>query len=199
MDNVGKDVKFESSKLYQFTITNKNGTVTKTPIPCEDWLAACRVKDEVMRHANIQSVDFQSIQSELTDLSTKNYPVIQVPASGKPVWYGGARAMLFVYSKGHGNFILEGYSKEVEEYLKKNYTHYFYRYTYWCNGKSRGGWKFWKEGVGIMEPSKVRKEWKYTIRKWTGGRHSVTVEESNKTALKLKRLPKRWIPEFNKF
>lgn len=202
MDKVGKNVKFEASKLYQFTVTNTNGKITKTPIPCEDWMAACRVKDEVMRHANIQSVDFEVIESNPTDLvdikTSKPYPVIPVPASGTPVWFGGARAMLFVYSRDHGNFILEGYSQEVDNYLRKNYTHYFYRYTYWCNGKSRGGWKFWKDTVGIIEPSKSRKEWKYTIRRWTGGRHNVSIEESNKTCLKLKRLPKRWIPEFNK-
>jgi len=143
-----------------------------------------------------ENVKFES--SKMMKLSKGKYPVIQVPALGVPVWYGGARTWCFVYSRNHGNFILEGYSHEVDEYLHKNYTHYFYRYTYWYNGKSRGGWKFWKDTVGIIPPSKSGKEWKYTIRLWTGGRHNVSIEESNKTCLKLKRLPKRWIPEFNK-
>jgi hypothetical protein len=257
-------------KLFEFKITNKNGTTTIQTIPCRDYMEALRVKDEVLRKASIMCVDvvpivpdytkeqieeaawkiYQSgikvrwrmtalrredfpqyvdypmfmnsaigvlllkkpqidkpeekrVMFEITNddgaNDKKKYPVIHVPADGHPEWYGGARAMYFVYSKDHGNFILEGYHREVSEYLKKNYTHYFYRYTYWYNGKSRGGWKFWKDTVGIIAPSKLRKEWKYEIRLWTGGRHYVSVEESNKTKLSLKRLPKRWIPEFDRF
>ena len=132
----------------------------------------------------------------------KKYPVIKVEASGNPVWYGGARTMMFVYSRDHGNFVLEGYSKEVEEYLKKNYTHYFCYHSMWSDGQSRGHWNFWKENVGIFEPSKARKEWKYVVRPYSGGlygRHPVlSKEELEQKTFRFKRLPKRWIPEFNK-
>ena len=51
----------------------------------------------------------------------KKYPVIKVEASGKPEWYKGARTMCFVYSKNHGNFILEGFSPdEIQDIISKN-------------------------------------------------------------------------------
>lgn len=121
----------------------------------------------------------------------KNYPVIQVPANGKPDWYLGARTLCFVYSKHHGNFILEGYRGEVMEYLKKNYTHYFYYVSMWCDGKSRGHWQFWKDYITIIEPDKRKPkrrkpQFKYRIN----GYNSVSL-------LSFKRIPKRWIPEFD--
>ena len=59
----------------------------------------------------------------------RNYPIIDVPSDGKPKWYGGARTMAFVYSKHKGNFIVRGFSHEVEEFLKKNFTHYFFYFS----------------------------------------------------------------------
>jgi len=125
------------------------------------------------------------------------YPVIKVPASGKPVWYGGARVMCFVYSKNDGNFILEGFSNEVEKYLKENYKHYFYYLSMWSHGQSRGYWRFWKDNdVSIFTPSKSRKDWKYLIVKY--GKQSDYHARQHEVEISLKRLPKRWIPEFNK-
>ena len=130
------------------------------------------------------------------------YPIIKVPASGNPDWFEGARTMCFVYSRDHGNFILEGYRGEVDEYLKKNYTHYFCYISMWSNGKSRGHWDFWKDNIGIFEPSKMRKNWKWEVRPYSGGgffgNKKVSEEEIKRKTFKFKRLPKRWIPEFNK-
>jgi hypothetical protein len=110
--------------------------------------------------------------------------------------------MCFVYSRDHGNFILEGYRGEVDEYLKKNYTHYFCYISMWSNGKSRGHWDFWKDNIGIFEPSKMRKNWKWEVRPYSGGgffgNKKVSEEEIKRKTFKFKRLPKRWIPEFNK-
>jgi hypothetical protein len=130
---------------------------------------------------------------------TKVYPIIQVPSSGKRGWMGGARSLFFIYSRDKGNFILEGYNKEVEDFLKKNFTHYFYRYTYWFCGEHRGGWKFWRESIGIFEPSKARKEWKFIIRPYsTVYGKQVSEQQMKELTFHFKRLPKRWIPEFNK-
>jgi hypothetical protein len=126
------------------------------------------------------------------------YPVINVPANGHPEWATGARTMCFVYSKHHGNFILEGYRGEVEEYLTKNYTKYFCYYSMWSGGIHRGYWRFWKDrDVTIYSPSKHRKEWKYKIISCEP-RYTHRQESKIKYEIRLKRLPKRWIPEFDK-
>lgn len=130
----------------------------------------------------------------------KKYPVIHVPAHGNPNWGDGARTMCFVYSKYNGNFILEGYRGEVEEYLQKNYTHYFCYYSMWYHGRSRGYWRFWKDKtVSIFEPTKIAKEWKYRVVKFVPkiGHGYNHLTRDPEITLRFKRLPKHWIPEFN--
>lgn len=158
------------------------------------------LRDKLGEKDDIKKVMFEITNDDGAN-DKKKYPVIKVPSSGKPVWYGGARTMMFVYSRDHGNFILEGYSKEVEEYLKKNYTHYFFYHSMWSDGKSRGHWDFWKDNIGFFEPSKARKTWKYEVRPYGGGFFggpTLSKEELEKKTFRFKRLPKRWIPEFNR-
>jgi len=134
----------------------------------------------------------------------KELPIIKVPANGHPDWYEGARTWCFVYSKNHGNFILEGFRGEVEQFLKKNYTHYFCYWSMWHAGQPRGYWRFWKDrDVTISTPSKLRKEWKYTIEKrefmpFINGRVNTSNIKKTTFSMKFKRLPKQWIKEFNK-
>ena len=125
----------------------------------------------------------------------KEYPVIKVLSTGNPVWYGGARTFAFVYSRYAGNFILEGFHKEVEAYLKKNYTHYFVNYSLWWHGEHRDIWDFWKDNIGIFSPNKKKRDWKIQVRPYSTYQTDKT--ELAKQTFKFKRLPKRWIPEFN--
>lgn len=126
------------------------------------------------------------------------YPIIKVPANGHSDWMEGARTMCFVYSKHHGNFILEGYRGEVEKYLEKNYTKYFCYFSMWSHGRSRGSWRFWKHrDVSILTPSKHRKDWKFKIIS-REPRYSYRQDYKVKAELYFKRMPNRWIPEFDK-
>jgi len=128
----------------------------------------------------------------------KELKVIEVPADGKPDWYEGSFCLIFVYSRDKGNFIIKGYRREAEKYLKEHYTHYFYYYSMWSNGESRGCWAFWKKNVSIFEPSKSKpfKRLKYSVVKYDDARDNYNYKIDTK--LDFKRLPKRWIPEFNK-
>jgi hypothetical protein len=140
----------------------------------------------------------------------KKYPMIDVPASGTRRRMGGAYTLCFVYSKYKGNFVLRGYSAEVEEYLKENYTHYFYNMSLWYHGNNRDIWGFWKDDVGVYTPNrdsrifKGEERWKFRVRPRTGA-HSWDwdYQEKKKLAdgkeLYFKRMPKRWIPEFDNF
>ena len=130
----------------------------------------------------------------------KKYPIIDVPASGRSDWSNGAYTLAFVYSKHNGNFIVRGYYGEVKEYLKKHHTHYFVNYSLWHGGESRNIWNFWNDDIGIFTPSrKKRKDMKFEVRPYTCGRKNISLEQSNAAALKFKRLPHRWIPEFDIF
>lgn len=132
-------------------------------------------------------------------MDKKNYPIIDVPANGRPDWSVGAYTLAFVYSKNSGNFVLRGYYGEVKQYLKKHYTHYFVNYSLWSGGHSRNIWDFWNDSIGIFSPSQRRKDRKYEVRPYTGGRNNISLKEFDAKRLKFKRLPKRWIPEFDMF
>lgn len=143
--------------------------------------------------------------------NNKMYPVIEIKADGQRGMAGGAYTLCFVYSKFKGNFVIKGYVREVEEYLKKNYTHYFYNLSLWNLGTHRDIWHFWKKSANIYEPKKYKKGVKkedlmFRVRPTTDWSWDVSEEEykrqhkeADEKELRFKRMPKRWIPEFEKF
>ena len=65
-----------------------------------------------------------------------------------------------------------------------------------CNCTLAMDWHFWKENIGIFSPSKGHKDWKYEIRPYSDSYgHQTSIKEKT---FRFKRLPKHWIPEFDK-
>jgi hypothetical protein len=126
----------------------------------------------------------------------KELTPIEVLSTGNRGWSEGAYVLAFVYAK-KGNFLLKGYIREVENYIARNYTHYFVNLSLWYNGRHRDIWKFWKDGVGIFKPS--RKKSRHTLYKWRVKDYSTCDNQGNARELKFRRLPKRWIKEFEQF
>ena len=87
-------------------------------------------------------------------LLNKKYPIIDIPADGKSGMSGGAYCLCFVYSKYKGNFVLRGYMREVEEYLKKNYIIISAISLWVIVVKSKDNLAFWKKDVGIFDAIK---------------------------------------------
>ncbi len=158
----------------------------------------------------IQEAEKQYEKREEALLVNKTYPVVNVQADGESGMSGGAYVLAFVYSKHKGNVVVKGYMREVEEYIKKNFTHYFVNYTLWYLGSHRDIWKFWKKGIGIHEPTRSckrgkidKKDRKFCVRpyvEWTydsAEEREKRYEEAEEQALYFKRMPKRWIPEFD--
>jgi len=141
-------------------------------------------------------------------MKNKKLPKIIVPASGKKDWSGGAFTIAFVYAKS-GNMVVKGYHKEVEEYIQKNFTNYFVKYTLWSknplmrmSGNCRTIVDFWKEDIGIFCPSlrsrsKSSDKFKFIIKPYSCGfGKQLSKKELEEKTLKFKRLPNKWIPEF---
>lgn len=122
----------------------------------------------------------------------KNYPVINVASDGRCGWSGGAFTICFVYSKSHGNFVLKGYYREVRKYLESNYKDYFCNYTLYSRYGHRSIWTFSKYGVIIHEPNSylITNSNKFHIINYNS--------DGTENVLKFKRLPRKWIPEFDK-
>jgi len=100
--------------------------------------------------------------------------------------YGGSEpfAMYFVYPKGEEPCLVKGTSDEVRDYVDKHFPIALFRYTFWQNGKSRGHWQFTGSGRYIS---------------YNGRKIVVHIHDSPKNVreLSFRRLPHRWIPEFD--
>ena len=130
-------------------------------------------------------------------------PEIVVPPSGKKRWLGGAYTFAFVYSP-KGNFLIKGYLKEVEEYITKNIGgRYLIRLVLYGAPKYnnyRDNRPFRKIlhfsdvcNLFIDSPNLRRHNYrtKYHIYPKT------YFSNPNASIFKLKRLPQRWIPEYD--
>lgn len=138
---------------------------------------------------------YNSIQEEkkLRLSKKKHLPEILVPNITKKEWCNGAFTICFVYSN-KGNFVLKGWYGDIKEYLRdlnlKGYK-YFYYQSFYQYGIERGGWQFYKKDVIICEPTldkslKVFEPYHFIVK------NTIT-----KKKFKFKRLPKKWIPEFD--
>lgn len=128
----------------------------------------------------------------------KELKVINIPASGQKDWYGGAYCIAFVYSKYKGNFIVKGYRKEVKDYIESNYTHYFVNYTLWHHKTFRSIWSFCNEDFYIIQPDRKRTKPTKHNRNIPHYKWRVTnLSKDNTISLEFRRLPKRWVSEFD--
>jgi len=118
---------------------------------------------------------------------------IIVPAKGKQEWWGGAFTLTFVYAP-HGNFLLKGYKREVDEYLSTHFKRYFSRSVLYRHGAFRTIFRFSDECQLFVDEPSLRKRdycprYKVVPRSYHANKDAIM--------LKFKRFPTRWIPEFD--
>jgi hypothetical protein len=124
-----------------------------------------------------------------------------VPGSRNP-W-----TMFFVYCKDGSSFIVKGHPHSCEQYVLCNCKHpCLVRYTYWKDGVSRGSWTFydaftklqyWKNGQWLQTNIVTTKIRRFIRRE--GNKYKLIVFSENKKVLEktFKRVPHKWIPEFD--
>jgi hypothetical protein len=204
-ENIAKERTEEIEKLAWQVFQDRLGLSFKRELTEDEKKKITEVPDYQEYRDAATKLYEERLRKKEKAINNKKYPIIDVPASGKSSWYGGAFTLCFVYSKYNGNFVLRGYSKEVEEYLKKNYTHYFYNMSLWYHGENRDIWHFWKDGVGIHTPHrksrifKGKDRWKFQVRPYTNWFDEEAKKVADEKTLWFKRMPKRWIPEFDSF
>jgi len=184
----------EIEKLAFQIFLSKTGIRLKRELSPEEMKTITEVKEYEYYREEARKVYEKKLKSGLN----KKYPVIEVDADGKSGMAGGAYCLCFVYSKHKGNFVVKGYMREVEEYLKKNYTHYFCNFSLWHLGANRDLWKFWKSNISISAPSRYKKgiskdSLRFNVRKYSNQNNYETELE-----LSFKRMPKNWVRDFDK-
>ena len=117
--------------------------------------------------------------------------IIIAPKRSEKCWANGAYTLCFVYSN-KGNLLVKGYMGDVElvlnELKTKGYK-FYYNKVMFHHGDKRNYWGFYKDGVYLLSPyrsNRGEKRHHYRFRNY----------KSHKT-LEFKRLPKRWIKEFD--
>jgi hypothetical protein len=90
-------------------------------------------------------------------------------------------AMFYVYPREFSPFILKGKSEDCRQMIENYKLPCFYRYTYWKNGISRGGWI---TNIPMY------------ITKHSGNGYDITVFRSGKPVkIHFRRMPHMWVPE----
>ena len=128
-------------------------------------------------------------------MKEKELKVIEVPSDGKRGVAFGGWGLHFMYTKHHGNFILKGYHREVMEYIReKGITHWICNVVLYKHGKVRyNEWEFWKKRVYINKRVRARgKACGFYMRKLNESYERIKTIE-------FRRIPHRWIPEFDSF
>lgn len=130
------------------------------------------------------------------------YPEIILPNLGaKSFGCFGDKGYLvtFVYSN-KGNFVLKGFAGETNIALKRFVEmgyRFYYRYNYFHDGKVRySNVKFWKDTVWIFTPQPRRSKDGRNVNKFEFRVNSGEYGQPSVLKLALKRLPNKWIPEF---
>lgn len=130
----------------------------------------------------------------------KEFPIIEVPASGKRDWYGGAWCLVWVYST-EGNFILKGFLSDCKKHIENEgwkcwaifnlyHTKSFGRF--WCPPKDNKGYRTiiytFKCDFNISSPS-------FEKSKRTSFRNNCRfhIYSGDKKTIFLKRLPQVFI------
>ena len=89
------------------------------------------------------------------------------------------------------NVVVKGMADEVSDYVKKNFKKAIWRYTYWHGGESRGGWGS-THMIYISDPGKIPGQ--------DPNKHPVMIfgeDKSKPIAFSLRRIPKKWIPQYD--
>ena len=144
----------------------------------------------------------------------REWPVTEIIPSGIPGWDGGAFTIAFVYSN-KGNFIVKGYYKEVTNHLLKLigngyrfFVNFSLRHTssYRIKTGHRDIWKIWNEmlpydndqnryGLYLCMRDYRKSPYGLSCYKWVIRKNSSDSERS-KIIFSFKRMPNRWLPEF---
>lgn len=101
----------------------------------------------------------------------------------------------YVYTRDEGNFIIKGSYSKVIAHLKSIKSPYFYRYTFWMGGKSRGGWRG-SNGIRIYEkhPFNASEQSSNCQKRYYFVSY---VNHKPKLLLKVRRIPHRWVKELD--
>ena len=97
-------------------------------------------------------------------------------------------AIYFIYPKDGEPVVVKGMSKDVVQYVREHYPVALVRYTFWKDGVSRGHWMF----TNSNHPIRYHEPGRFVMR--DGRRWKVMIGDRTYS---FRRLPKRWIPEFD--
>lgn len=119
----------------------------------------------------------------------KKLPEIIAPKVSYPCWMNGAFCITFVYSN-KGNFVVKGYSGDIIAYLNDfvfKGGKYFANRVAYPYPEQRNYWFHYKNDIYIREPDVRDKQFHFKVFRFG----------PNKFELKFKRLPNKWIKEFD--
>lgn len=104
----------------------------------------------------------------------------------------------FLYTKNQ-NYNLIGYPNDMKKWKENNLSGqpYIERYDYWKDGKSRGAWQFCNTSIHIKRPSPYPDDSRSLPSFKRHFSFFVSINGHYQLVLKLRQIPKKWIPEYD--
>lgn len=107
-------------------------------------------------------------------------------------WTGSPYAIFWVYTP-KGNYKVMGMSYDVRNWVEKNIPEGVYHYTYWKNGRSRGGWMT-TPGLKLWFEKKFHNgQWRWCVSMMNKD-NGLYLEDCHS----FRRMPHKWLPLFDK-
>ncbi len=112
-------------------------------------------------------------------------------------WPDNAFCIAFVYAES-GNFVVKGNVRDVEIHVKNNFPKSLVNWTWWHKGTHRSFWEFTHENIYVreidggywaMHKNKLKRNRGWVVWKY--------VDREIPETLYFRRLPKKWIKEFD--
>lgn len=120
----------------------------------------------------------------------KDFTVIDIKSS--PLDFGSSPwCMAFVYTPD-GNHLFNGWADPVRAYIVNYFSKAMVNFVYFKNKRLFNVWALYIPGKSILL---INPGLKKNARKYRG-RHFIFQEKGKDPYLKLRRIPKKWIPEF---
>lgn len=124
---------------------------------------------------------------------------------------GAVWTMFFIYTP-KGNYLIKGWVRsdgwDIEQYVNKKFEKCFYRYTFWQNGQSRGGWRFankernrhlfWMSGRNLLIDGHTVYDLNNKLIKISKNKtYAVCFHLDKIYAIGFRKVPTKWIAEFD--
>lgn len=148
------------------------------------------MKSEMMNTELEQIIAEMNRKLGINQMDLKDFTVVDIVSNSKD-FAPSPWCMAFAYTPD-GNYLFRGWSVPVRDYIRSHIPKAMVNFVHFKDKRMFHSWNLYIPGKHILT---INPGLKTNARK-NRGRHFVFQEIGRRPYLKLRRIPKKWIPEF---